>query len=135
MTVPERTPPALVVAGVVESSGNDVLIVLPPGDADAPREWRFPRGAAKAGESPEAATRRLTETDLGLGVEIVVGQPPLFEEIHGRRTEVRYFFCAVAHGSASPGTYREIRWVPRAHLREYDFDAVSRPVVGWLLDE
>jgi len=63
-----------------------------------------------------------------------VGQPPFFSEIDGRVSEIRYFFCGVAGGEAAAGPYLEIRWVPKTHLREYDFDEASRPVVEWLLE-
>ena len=78
--------------------------------------------------------RRVAREDMGLTLEIVVGQPPLELESGGERFEIRYFFCGVIHGEARPGPYAEVRWVSRAHLREYDFDAASKPVVEWLVE-
>ncbi len=123
------------VAGIVEHPDNCVLIVLPAGGKGETRLWRFPGGPAKPSESPEAAMRRYARETLGVGVEIVVGQPPLVQEVDGREVELRYFFCGVAEGEPTPGPYAEIRWIHRSHLREYEFDVVSKPVVEWLLEE
>jgi hypothetical protein len=54
--------------------------------------------------------------------------------LDGREVEMRYFFCGVMDGEPRPGPYAEIRWVSKGHLREYEFDAPSKPVVDWLLE-
>ena len=78
--------------------------------------------------------RRVARQELGIEVEIILGQPPLVEEIDGQAVELRYFFCDLTTGAPQAGRYDEIRWVSKAHLREYDFDRVSAPVVQWLLE-
>jgi hypothetical protein len=77
--------------------------------------------------------RRIAREQLGVIVELVIGQPPLLCDIAGQSCEIRYFFCGVSSGDAKPGPYSEIRWISRAHLREYDFDDSSKVVVEWLL--
>ncbi len=77
--------------------------------------------------------RRIAREQLAVEVDIVVGQPPLTQAIDGAEAEVRYFFCGVLDGQPQPIPYAELRWVPKAHLREYDFDAPSAEVVAWLL--
>ncbi len=133
MSVPRRRRP-LVTAGIIERHDNNILIVLPRSEADAPRLWRFPRGEATPEEPAEAAMRRVAFEQLGIQVETVVGQPPVVTDLDGCETEMRYFFCGLLHGEAQPFDYAEIRWVSKGHLREYEFDAVSRPVVEWLLE-
>ncbi len=120
-------------AGIIERHDNRVLIVLPRDGPLVSRLWCFPRGPAELNESPEATMRRIARGQLGLDVEVVVGQPPLVEPIDGREAELRYFFCGTADGDADPGPYAEVRWVLRGHLREYEFDAASKPVVEWLI--
>jgi ADP-ribose pyrophosphatase YjhB (NUDIX family) len=120
--------------GIIERHDNHVLIVLPSSPDDPTRLWQFPRGLANIDESPEQAMRRIADEQLGIGVEIVVGQPPVAAEINGREVEMRYFFCGVADEEPRPGPYAEIRWVTRGHLREYEFDDPSKPVVEWLLE-
>ena len=123
-----------VAVGIIERHDNHVLIVLPSPPDDQTRLWRFPRGFADADESPEQAMRRTAYEQLGIHVEIVVGQPPVTAMLDGREVEMRCFFCGVADGEPRPGPYVEIRWVSRGHLREYEFDDPSKPVVEWLLE-
>lgn len=122
------------VAGVIERADNHVLIVLLDAADATARRWQFPRGAAKPGESPEAAMRRVAMKQLGMEVEIVVGQPPLFDAAGGDPIELRYFFCGVIKGEPGGDTYAETRWVLKGRLREYEFEPVSGQVVDWLLD-
>ncbi len=123
----------LYAAGIIERLDHHVLIALASGREEEGRLWQFPRGPAEPNESAEAAMRRVARRELGIEVEIVVGQPPLVEDIDGQAVELRYFFCGLTTGVPQVGPYREIRWVSKAHLREYDFDHPSAPVVQWLL--
>jgi len=123
-------------AGIVEGSDNCFLIVREPQPDGRPGEWSFPRCPVLAGESPEEAMRRLGREQLGLDVEIIIGQPPLFSEAKGGGTvELRYFFCGIAGGEASQGPYEDFRWIAKPQLCEYDFDWASREVVQWLLEQ
>lgn len=121
-------------AGIIERLDHHVLIALASGSEEHGRLWQFPRGPAELKESAEAAMRRVAKQELGIEVEVVVGQPPLVEEIDGQAVELRYFFCDLTTGVPQAGSYDEIRWVSKAHLREYDFDRASTPVVQWLLE-
>ena len=121
-------------AGIVERFDRCALIVLPKSPGGA-RLWRFPRGPVLPSESPEAAMRRIARTTLGLGVEVLVGQPPIVTVLDGQEITMRYFFCGVGRGEVRSDVYRESRWVSRAHLREYEFEESCRPVVEWLLQE
>lgn len=122
------------VAAIIERQDNHILIVRSlDSRGDDPR-WSFPRGRVAGDEPPEAAIRRTTRDDLGIEVEVVVGQPPVWEEIGGERVELRYFFCGLISGGEESGPDDAIRWVPKHHLQEYEFDAVSRPVAAWLLE-
>lgn len=124
----------LYAAGIIERLDHHVLIALASGREEQDRLWQFPRGPAEPNESAEAAMRRVARQELGIEVEIILGQPPLVEEIDGQAVELRYFFCDLTTGAPQAGRYDEIRWVSKAHLREYDFDRVSAPVVQWLLE-
>jgi len=120
--------------GIIERHDNHVLIVLPSRPDGEARLWQFPRGLTCANESPEQAMRRTAYEQLGIHIEIVVGQPPVTAKLDGREVEMRCFFCGVADGVPRPGPYAEIRWVSRGHLREYEFDDSAKPVVEWLLE-
>ncbi len=122
------------VAAIIERADNHLLIVL-PSDVDAtPRRWAFPCGLAGAKETPETALRRMTEQTLGVKVEIVMGQPPVVAAVAGKAAQIRYFFCSVVSGEPAPGPYADVRWIPKAHLCEYDFDTASTPVANWLME-
>ncbi len=76
--------------------------------------------------------RRITQTKLNIAVEIVVGQPPWECRVDDETVVIRYFYCGIIEGEATPGRYSEIRWVSPGSLCEYDFDPVSQPVAGFL---
>ena len=121
-------------AAIIERHDNHVLIALPESQAEGSRWWRFPRGPVRDGEPAEVAMRRIAKEQLGLEIEIVVGQPPIIAPLQDAEVELRYFFCGVIQGEEEPGEYAELRWVPRGQLREYEFDDASRPVVEWILE-
>ena len=122
-------------AGVIERFDNHVLIATFEKPENLPRLWQFPRGRVKSGESPEQTVRRIARRNLGITVEIVVGQPPLLAEVDGEEAELRYFFCGLSVGEARCGPYAEIQWIPKIHLREYDFDPASQCVADWAVRE
>lgn len=124
----------MIAAGLIERSDNHLLIALPDAPVSASRRWQFPRGRAKAGEMAEKAMRRIAREDLGLDVEIVIGQPPFLVEINGEEVEIRFFICGAEEADAERGPYQEIRWIQRGHLYEYEFDEISQPIVDWFLD-
>ena len=131
--VRKRSQP-LYVAGIIERFDNTMLIVRPHDEGEARSNWIFPRGPAGDDESPEEAMRRLARTQLGIDVEVIVGQPPLVETIDGQRVELRVYFCGVQHEASHTHAYAESRWINKAHLSEYDFDRVSQPIVDWLIE-
>ncbi|MFQ5415214.1 MAG: NUDIX hydrolase, partial [Phycisphaerae bacterium] len=64
------TPPPIYAAAIIEDPDGRVLIVLPYDETGPDRRWRFPIGRVRDGESPEAAMRRITRSDLGVDVDI-----------------------------------------------------------------
>jgi 8-oxo-dGTP pyrophosphatase MutT (NUDIX family) len=133
--MPRPTQRKVYAVGIIERDDNHILIALPWEEAASSRLWQFLRGVVEEGESPEAAMRRVAREKLGLTVEIIVGQPPFTCTIDGSEVELRCFFCGVSTGETDPGPYSEVLWIPKIHLREYDFDGPSRPVVKWLLGD
>ncbi|MHC4235974.1 MAG: NUDIX domain-containing protein [Planctomycetota bacterium] len=125
---------AILVAGIIERKDGCVLICRPD-EGDGPRLWEFPGGPARDRESPEAAMRRTAAERVGLGVEIIVGQPPLLQKGGGRETEFRCFLCGLGRDSGEPGDYAEVRWVHKNQLCEYDFDQPTRDVVTWYVEQ
>lgn len=120
-------------AGVIERDDGYVLIAAGKDQSDSSRRWQFPRCAVAPGETPEAAMRRFVSEELHMPVEVIEGRPPLVCQVDGSEIELRYLFCEPVGDDPSSGPFAEIRWVPKAHLREYDFDSASEPVVDWML--
>ena len=104
-------------AGVIERVDNHVLIASFSSGGDDGRRWCFPCGSVDQGESPEAAMRRIAREDLGLEVEVVVGQPPLPGRIDGEEVEFRYFFCGVTVDEVRSSRYPSFRWVLRGVVK------------------
>ncbi|MEK6674583.1 MAG: NUDIX domain-containing protein [Planctomycetota bacterium] len=123
------------VAGILEQTDNQFLIVRTTADQDAVGAWLFPRGPVNPNESPEEAVRRIALDHLGMTVEIISGQPPLLATIDGQEIEVRFFFLTIVDEPSGPCIYAESRWVAKAQLRDYTFDAVTQPVIDWLVTE
>lgn len=109
------------------------LIVRPGGDPEAP--WRFPGGSAEADESPEAALRRTAREQLGVELEILVGQPPFVHRTSERAVTYRYYVCAILRGEPATRGGGEMRWVQAAQLRDYVFDEPTQKVVDWIIEE
>lgn len=120
-------------AGIIERFDNSILIVTRSDPKDPNRCWLFPRCPVADDESPEAAMRRLGREQLGVFVEIVVGQPPILAELEQGTVELRYFFCGISSGEPDARGYRELRWILRGQMSEYDFDTLSAPVADWLM--
>ena len=135
MDEPEQPSRPQYAAALIERFDNRILIAkLAAADEEerVQRRWVFPRGLVLEGESPEAAMRRIARTQLGVKVEIVVGQPPILASIDADEVEVRYFFCGIISGEPKPGPYAEVHFTTRKHLAEYDFDPAAAPVADWL---
>lgn len=134
--MPLRPLRPIYAAAIIERPDHHLLIARPVAVSEQARVWIFPRGRAAPNEAPEAAMRRIARTDLGVSVEVVVGQPPFLARLAEQEVELRYFFCGITSpNEPRPGPYEELRWVSKPHLQEYDFDAVSEPVVEWLLEQ
>lgn len=102
--------------------------------ADAESVWEFPGGRIGGRDSPEAGLRRLVRAQLGVELELVVGQPP-FEYSFGTHVVVyRYYLCGLLQGEPQPLGCAEVRWVLTGQLCEYMFDPPTYQVVQWLIE-
>lgn len=128
-------PEAVVSAGIIERFDNRLLVVRSSAAEAACGPWEFPHGRVQADESPEAAMRRIAQHDLGLRVEIVIGQPPLTQEVDGQSVQLRYFFCGVMSEEAPTERDGRIDWVLTKQLGDHDFAEWCKPLVAWLQEE
>ncbi len=87
-----------------------------------PLKWEFPGGKIEAGERPREALVR--ELDEELGIQARVG-PEITRIRHtyrkGTSVELRFFLVRQYAGEIENRIFRDVRWVERAALPEYDF--------------
>jgi 8-oxo-dGTP diphosphatase len=110
-----------VVAAIIERDGL-ILIGQRQAEQSHPLKWEFPGGKVEPGESPEQALTRELEEELALrrahGPEIT-----RYEFTYPGRNPITLIFYRVTEFEGEPQNliYREMRWEPRARLREFDF--------------
>ncbi|MBL8878163.1 MAG: NUDIX domain-containing protein [Phycisphaerales bacterium] len=114
-------------------SGPDEFLIIKT-TADPSANYEFPGGRVADRESPEAALRRLCREQLGVTIDFQIGQPP-FQYAFGTHTVTfRYYICSIRAGEIAAVGCVEPRWVARAQLRDYIFDAPTQQVVDWLVE-
>ncbi|QOJ15101.1 MAG: NUDIX domain-containing protein [Planctomycetia bacterium] len=131
---PSRTPPPpthVDSRALIETRPEHLLIVRgSPGPNVA---WEFPGGRNRPEESPEAALRRVCLAQLGVDLDISIGQPPFDYEYADGLVRFRYYMCQISHGDAQPVGCAEVRAVHVRQLRDYIFEDAAAKVVEWLL--
>jgi ADP-ribose pyrophosphatase YjhB (NUDIX family) len=118
---------------LVQRAGREYLIIKTQSGEDQP--WEFPGGRVQPNEVPEAALRRLCHAQLGVELQISIGQPPFVHRFGTHSVTYRYHICGIPDGQAEAVGCAETRWVLREQLREYVFDAPTQQVVDWLLEK
>lgn len=118
-----RGPGAItrVVAALLLDHGK-VLICQRTKYQSMPLKWEFPGGKIETGEQPRDALRR--ELDEELGIDAVIG-----DEVarlrhtyrHGGTIELRFFVVAEYGGEVDNRIFRDVRWVSRKEMPDYDF--------------
>jgi len=121
------------VRALIMNSRREYLICLPRTSEDESR-WEFPGGMARENEGPEQALRRCCREQLGVDLEITLGQPPFVHNFGGKSITYRYFVCGVRKGAPEPLGCAEVRWVLAGQLRDYEFDRPTQDVVDWILE-
>ncbi len=110
-----------VVAALILAHGK-ILICQRTKHQSMPLKWEFPGGKIESGEQPRDALWR--ELDEELGIDAVVG-----DEVarlrhtyrHGGAVELRFFVVAEYAREVDNRIFRDVRWVSRKELPDYDF--------------
>jgi len=87
-----------------------------------PLKWEFPGGKIETGEQPRDALRR--ELDEELGIEAAIGdEVARLKHFYpgGHAIELRFFVVREWRSDFQNRIFRDIRWVPRTELPDYDF--------------
>ena len=95
-----------------------------------PLKWEFPGGKIERGEQPRDALRR--ELDEELGITAHIGEEVArirHTYASGSAVELRFFVIREYAGEIDNRIFRDVRWISRRDLLEYDFlDADSELV-------
>ncbi len=87
-----------------------------------PLKWEFPGGKIEYGEQPRDALVR--ELDEELGIRATVGDEVArirHTYVGGAAIELRFYEVRAFQGELENRIFRDVRWVPRTELPDYDF--------------
>ncbi len=110
-----------VVAALILDHGK-VLICQRTKHQSMPLKWEFPGGKIETGEQPRDALWR--ELDEELGIDAVIGDEVArlcHTYSRGGTVELRFFVVAEYGGEVDNRIFRDVRWVSRKELPDYDF--------------
>lgn len=112
----------VVAALIVRDSDNKILICQRTKTQPLPLKWEFPGGKIEQGEEPEDALRRELQEELGIEAE--VGEQ-VSHFIHhyknGGGVELKFFRVARFANDIENRIFKDVRWVERASLPDFDF--------------
>ncbi|HWR16303.1 MAG TPA: (deoxy)nucleoside triphosphate pyrophosphohydrolase [Terriglobales bacterium] len=118
-----------VVAGLITRNG-DIVICQRTRHQSMPLKWEFPGGKIEFGEQPRDALRRELEEELG--IQATIGDE-VSRIVHtypnGGTVELRFFVVSEYSGELENRIFRDVQWVNRSKLPEYDFLEADEPVV------
>lgn len=116
---------------VIERDGAVLLSRRPEGKHLAGC-WEFPGGRMEPGEGPEACAAREAREELG--IEVCVREPliTLDHAYPEKRVRLHCFRCDLVSGEPRALASAEVRWVPRAGLRELRLPPADGPLVELL---
>ena len=110
-----------VVAGFIVQ-GEKVLICQRTQHQPMPLKWEFPGGKIETGEQPRDALRRELEEELGIHATIgdeVVRIRHTYR--NGGAVELRFYLVERYDGELDNRIFKDVRWVTREQLPDYDF--------------
>ena len=128
---PRRAPaPKKRVAAALIVRGRKILICQRTRHQPMPLKWEFPGGKIEPGEHSTDALRR--ELDEELGIQARIGDEVAriqHKYPRGGTVELRFFVVREFQGEPENRIFRDIQWVPRTRLAEFDFLEADRELV------
>jgi 8-oxo-dGTP diphosphatase len=110
-----------VVAALILRDGK-ILICQRTKHQPMPLKWEFPGGKIETGEQPRDALRRELEEEIGIDARIgdeVARIQHTYKT--GSSVELRFFAVPEYQREIENRIFRDVQWVERARLPEYDF--------------
>ncbi len=119
-----------VAAALIVQDGK-VLICQRTRHQPFPLQWEFPGGKIEQGEQPRDALKRELDEELGIDAEV---QDEVARIQHdygtGNSVELRFYLVHKYAGEIENRIFRDVRWVQRAQLKEYEFLEADRDLIG-----
>ncbi len=109
---------------------NKILICQRTRHQSKPLKWEFPGGKIEFGEQPRDALRRELEEELGIQAEVgdeVERITHTYED--GGTVELRFYVVRNFAGELQNRIFRDIQWVHRSKLPDYDFLEADAPLL------
>lgn len=125
----KRYPMKRVVAALIVR-GRKLLICQRTRHQTMPLKWEFPGGKIETGEQPSDALRRELDEELGIQARIGDEVARLQHRYpRGGVVELRFFVVDEFTGEPENRIFRDIQWVARTRLPEFDFLEADRELV------
>jgi 8-oxo-dGTP diphosphatase len=101
---------------------DEILVCQRTRHQTMPLKWEFPGGKIEDGEEPHAALARELEEELGILAHV---GPEVARIRHtygkGGVIDLRFFLVERYEGDIENRIFRDVRWVRREKLPDYDF--------------
>ena len=110
--------------------GDEILICQRTRHQSKPLMWEFPGGKIETGEQPRDALRRELEEELGIHADVgdeVERITHTYQD--GGTVELRFYAVRSFSGDLENRIFRDIQWVHRTKLPEYEFLEADVPMV------
>ena len=107
---------------IVRPEDQKILICQRKKDQPLPLKWEFPGGKIEIGEEPAAALKRELNEELGIDAEIGRFVTRIEHRYkNGRGVELHFFRVDRFTGEIENRIFKEVRWVDRRSLPNFDF--------------
>jgi 8-oxo-dGTP diphosphatase len=117
-----RAPPIKRVAAAFILQRGKILICQRTRHQPFPLKWEFPGGKIEPGETPRTALRRELEEELGIDATIGDEVTRIQHSYpHGNTVELRFFVVDQFSGEIENRIFKDVRWVARKDLPNFDF--------------
>jgi len=119
-----------VAAALIMQDGK-ILICQRTKHQTMPLKWEFPGGKIEEGEQPRDAMLRELEEELGIQAHVGDEVARIRHAYKGgTQVELRFFVVHAYEGVLENRIFRDVRWVNRIELPEYDFLEADRELVS-----
>jgi len=122
----------IAIAIILHPTDDSVLIAQRKPDVHLPNLWEFPGGKCIPGEPPQAAAVRESFEEVGLTVSPIEEWPTITHSYPDRTITLHPFLCRASSDAAEPLDNRQVIWVRRSKLNEYEFPAANRSLIDRL---